>query len=209
MFHRRFLLFVAILALLLPACVPYTGSGNGNAQVAQLPDTTQKTDPTTPPVVSGMQGPVVSTGSTVEPSDPPNTCPVTTPPDPLFTPPAPYPEIAPWDNFWYGIDSLWIAVPNNGVWSDLPHNPEGYTQKVFWWRKGYSWTKEPEPDLSVTGHRLDAAAPPLNVSKATNAYASDIGSAMLVGVDFPTLGCWEITGRYAGTELSFVVWIAP
>jgi hypothetical protein len=32
---------------------------------------------------------------------------------------------------------------------------------------------------------------------------------MLVGVDIPTLGCWEITGQYNGTELSFVVWIAP
>jgi len=55
---------------------------------------------------------------------------------------------------------------------------------------------------------LDAPALPLRVSKATNAFASDIQSAMLVGVDFPTLGCWEITGRYQGHELSFVVWVA-
>jgi hypothetical protein len=32
---------------------------------------------------------------------------------------------------------------------------------------------------------------------------------MLVGVDFPTLGCWKITGKYAGAELSFVIWVAP
>jgi len=32
---------------------------------------------------------------------------------------------------------------------------------------------------------------------------------MLVGVDIPTIGCWEITGRYAGHTLSFVVWVAP
>jgi hypothetical protein len=95
------------------------------------------------------------------------------------------------------------------VWSGLPHNPEGYTQKVFWWRKGYSWTAEPEPHLIVTGRRLDESASPLNVSRATNAFAEDIQSAMLVGVDFPTLGCWEITGQYAGMELSFVVWVAP
>ncbi len=209
MLHWRFLLFFAILALLLPACVPYTDSDNGNAQVAQLPDTSQKNDPTATPVVPGMESPVASAGSTGLPDDPPNTCLVTTLPDPLFTPPAPYSRSSTWDQFWYGTDSLWTAVPQNGVWSDLPLTPEGYTQKVFWWRKGYSWTKEPEPDLSVTGRRLDADAPPLNSSKATNAYASDIGSAMLVGVDFPTSGCWEITGRYAGAELSFVVWIAP
>jgi hypothetical protein len=91
----------------------------------------------------------------------------------------------------------------------LPHNPEGYTQKVFWWREGYFWRDEPEPELYVTGRRLDASAPPLKVSRATNAFASDIGSAMLVGVDFPTLGCWEIIGSYGGHQLSFVVWVAP
>jgi hypothetical protein len=100
-------------------------------------------------------------------------------------------------------------VPGNGVWSALPLNPDGYTQKVFWWRKGYSWQNEPQPRLTVTGRRIDASAPPLLVSKATNAFAADIGSAMLVGVDFPTLGCWEITGRYADAELSFVVQIVP
>ena len=100
-------------------------------------------------------------------------------------------------------------LPENGVWAALPHNPEGYTQKLFWWRDGYSWTEEPEPQLTVTGRRLDAPAPPLIVSEATNAYAPDIQSAMLVGVDFPTLGCWEISGRYGDSELSFVVFVAP
>ena len=37
--------------------------------------------------------------------------------------------------------------------------------------------------------------------------AYNFGPAMLVGVDFPTTGCWEITGRYADAELSFVVWV--
>jgi hypothetical protein len=80
---------------------------------------------------------------------------------------------------------------------------------VFWWRDGYVWTDEPEPDLTVTGERLDAKAPPLRASKATNAYAGDIGSAMLVGVNFPTAGCWKVTGKYKDAELSFVVWVAP
>ena len=147
--------------------------------------------------------------SEVVPHDPPVTCPITFRQDPLFTPPAPYSELGFEGDFWYGSDSLWTAVPQNGVWAGLPHNPEGYTQKVFWWRDGYVWNEEPEPDLTVTGERLDAPAPPLIVSKATNAYAADIGSAMLVGVDFPTLGCWKITGQYKKTELSFVMWVAP
>jgi hypothetical protein len=30
---------------------------------------------------------------------------------------------------------------------------------------------------------------------------------MLVGVDFPSPGCWQLTGRYRDAVLSYVVWI--
>jgi hypothetical protein len=142
--------------------------------------------------------------------DPLADCPLTVPQDPAFTAPEPYSPNAPFlTQFWFGSKHLWTALPIDGIWAGLPHNPEGYTQKVFWWREGYVWTEEPQPDLKVIGERLDASAPPLIVSEATNAYAGDIGSAMLVGVDFPTLGCWKITGYYRDSELSFVVWVAP
>lgn len=147
--------------------------------------------------------------SEVVPHDPPANCPITMPQNPLFVPPAPYDSMGYDGEFWYGSDSLWTAVREDGIWEALPHNPEGYTQKVFWWRDGYVWTEEPEPALTVSGERLDAPAPPLHVSEATNAFASDIGSAMLVGVDMPTLGCWKITGKYGDAEVSFVVWVAP
>jgi hypothetical protein len=154
--------------------------------------------------------PVGTTKSEVVPHEPPASCPVTVPQDPPFTAPKPYSPNAPFQyEFWFGSENLWTAIPSDAIWDSLPHNPEGYTQKVFWWREGYVWTEEPQPDLTVTGERLDASAPPLIASKATNAYASDIVSAMLVGVDFPTLGCWKITGQYKKTELSFVIWVAP
>jgi hypothetical protein len=137
-------------------------------------------------------------------------CPLTVPQDPPFTPPAPYAGLGFEGSFWYGSSDLWTAIWNDGIWSGLPYNPAaGYTQKVFWWREGYVWNEEPEPPLIVTGERLDAKAPPLIASRATNAYADDIGSGMLVGVDFPTLGCWKITGQYGDAKLSFVVWLAP
>ena len=152
---------------------------------------------------------IASTETSILPNDL-GTCPVTQPSEPRFTPPPPYPQNAPFPNrFWHGTDSLWTLLPKDGVWAALPHNPEGYTQKVFWWRKGYSWAEEPEPQLTVTGRRLDVPTPPLIVSQATNAFAEDIQSATLVGVDFPTLGCWEISGRYGDSELSFVVFVAP
>ncbi|MBL8055118.1 MAG: hypothetical protein JNK29_00400, partial [Anaerolineales bacterium] len=68
----------------------------------------------------------------------PDVCPVTRLPDTVFIPPAPYHRSAPSaGEFWYGADSLWTALPGNGQWPGLPHDPDGYTQKVFWWRAGY------------------------------------------------------------------------
>lgn len=210
MFHWRPVLLVVALVLLLSACAPKSNNQPEVVQAAQLPTVTQNPALTAKAEASTRSSIVGPTDSTAFPQDPPSVCPVTRPPDPPFTPPQPYSPDGPFPSqFWYGTDALWTAIPRDGVWSALPHNPEGYTQKVFWWRNGYSWTEEPEPQLSVTGRRLDMPAPPLNVSRATNAFAADIGSAMLVGVDFPTLGCWEITGHYADTELSFVVWVAP
>ena len=129
---------------------------------------------------------------------------------PLFTPSAPYDKLGFKDHFWYGTNSLWTTVPSNGVWGGLPYDPpSGLTQKIMWWRDGYSADGESQPNLIVTGERLDKKAPPANISRATNAMASDIGEAMLVGADFPTPGCWKMTGKYKDTELSFVVWITP
>ena len=163
--------------------------------------------PTTTPMV-GVESPVASE---VVSQSPATNCPVTVLPVPAFVPPAPYDALNSFvDHFWFGSSALWTIIPSNGVWNALSHNPQGYTQKILWWRDGYVWDQEPEPNLIVTGERVDESAPSLNVSRATNAYASDIGSAMMVGVDFPTLGCWKITGKYNNAaELSFVIWVAP
>ncbi len=196
------LLSVLVLALLLTGC-----AASLNAQAKEIRPADGKNAPTKLPEKSSSTD---SAKSEVVLHDPPASCPVTVPQEPPFTAPEPYSPNAPSaDWFWHGSNSLWTEIPQDGIWYGLPHNPEGYTQKVFWWREGYVWNEEPQPALTVTGERLDAAAPPLIVSEATNAYASDIGSAMLVGVDFPTLGCWKITGKYAKAELSFVVWVAP
>ncbi len=137
-------------------------------------------------------------------------CPITPPGESPFVPPAPYSAQAPYNGeFWYGTRDLWTLLRRDGTWAQLPHSDAGYTQKVFWWRQGYNWQAEPLPTLTVAGRRLDGAAPPLVASRATNAYNSEIGSAMLVGVDIPTAGCWEITGHYQTRSLSFVVWLEP
>jgi hypothetical protein len=145
------------------------------------------------------------------PASPPASCPITHPPDESFAPPSPYPaELPPQyvGEFWYGAPELWTMLRTDGTWNSLPHTSDGYTQKLVWWRQGYDMVAEPTPKLTVTGKRLDAPAPPLFESGATNASA-ELGEMMMIGVSIPTLGCWEIKGEYKGHELSFVVWVAP
>jgi hypothetical protein len=139
---------------------------------------------------------------------PPDSCPVTRAPEPRFVPPSPYPEWPPSGQFWYGDEALWTALYGEGVWQELPHDERGFTQKVVWWRDGYNWQEEPLPDLVVSGRRLDGEAPSLMAYEATNGYHPQFESFMLVGVEIPAAGCWEITGEYQGRQLSFIVWVS-
>jgi hypothetical protein len=141
---------------------------------------------------------------------PPEDCPVTTASQSSFAAPDRYTPVAPWEGlFWFGSEGLWTALHNDGVWAGLPLNSDGYTQKIMWWSDLYVLEEEPQPALTVSGHRLDGDSPPLRFYGATNAFAEDIGDAMLTGVEFPNLGCWEVKGEYKGNELTFVVWVAP
>lgn len=152
--------------------------------------------------------PLVACGVPKASAEGPDACPVTQPQEPPFSPPEP---IGASDEgyFWYGSPELWTQLPVDGAWRDLPHSEYGYTQKIFWGHEGYDWQAEPHPDLSVTATRLDGDAPPVEPTQGTNAYHPDFGSFMLTGVDFPTPGCWQVTGQYSGHSLSFVVWIEP
>jgi hypothetical protein len=137
--------------------------------------------------------------------DVPETCPVTRSPALPFVPPWPYPLKAGPGAFWFGTDSLWTALPADGAWRDLPH----YRQKLFFGRKGYVVRTEPQPKLTVTGRRLDSPAPPLLADKAANnGWVKRDQPFIVTGINFPTLGCWEIIGRNRDAELTFVVWVA-
>lgn len=189
---------LVVLASMLIGCSP-------QAQIKNIEDYRMPTDiPTGEELTATVQ-------ADIEASTPPKDCPVTTAADNAgFQAPEPYAADAPWEGlFWYGREHLWTALHTDGVWKGLPDNPTGYTQKIMWWSDFFVLEEELEPALIVTGRRLDADAPPLKFYGATNAMADDIKTAMLTGVDFPTLGCWEVTGQYKKSELKFVVWIAP
>jgi hypothetical protein len=146
-------------------------------------------------------------------------CLPTLPSNPPFVPPdapaSPQQNLALiTQSFWHGSESLWTLLPMSGTWKGLSHyslSTKGFRQKVFWWSEGYDWRAEPKakPSLIVTGRRLDGDSPSFAVSNATNAFNADMGSAMLVGVDIASNGCWEITGHYGGHTLSFVISVEP
>ena len=140
-----------------------------------------------------------------------SSCPATVAGEPRFQPPPPYPASAPFpDAFWYGTESLWTMLPANGQWRGLPRGDHGYRQKVFVWRPGYDGRSEQWPQLTVTGRRLDGSEGTPVAEEATNAHHRDFGGwAMLTAVEIPAHGCWELTARYGGSSLTFVVSVVP
>ena len=138
---------------------------------------------------------------TVKPAAVPETCPVTKFSDNPFVPPYPYPAKPRLVGSWFGSDGLWIIPPENGEW-------QGLRQKMGWWRAGYDRRTESTPKLKVTGRRLDSQAPPLAVDGPNAVGVSGPPrNYMMVGLTFPTPGCWEITGHDENDELTFVVWV--
>ena len=145
----------------------------------------------------------------------PVTCPVTKPSAKPFKPSPPHGGPANGSkgrSFFYGSDQLWVGLQRDGVWKKLRLNyvstPPVYSHGVIWGRKGYDPHTEPHPNLRITGRRLDAQAPPLVAHPAEGAVARvtdgrpKVGpSFMVVLLDLPTLGCWEINGQYEGGRL--------
>lgn len=197
--HRLHTFFpLIILAVLLAGCAGQSANANS------LEDYRMPTD--VPSASSLTETAKTEVASSIPPTD----CPVTTAENVSFRAPEPYSPDAPWEGmFWFGSEELWTALQANGVWSGLPDNRDGYTQKIMWWSSLFNVRDEQQPALIVSGRRLDAEAAPLKFYGVTNASAGDIGDAMLTGIDFPTLGCWEIRGEYKKSALTFVVWIAP
>lgn len=132
-------------------------------------------------------------------------CPVTTPSQQSATLPI---DIDYEGRFWYGSPNLWTNLPTDGIWSELPHNNEGYAQKAVFWRKGFVALDELNPALTVSGRRLDMSAPAFSFSDATHGW-DNTGDFMLMGINIPTEGCWEITTEYQDAKLIYVVKVVP
>jgi len=104
---------------------------------------------------------------------------------------------------WYGSESFAVQLSPDGTWPTTAPTAR-IAVKLFWWSSGFK--PGMESNLIVTLKELNGAAVNAVVSRPTNAHAESLGGwTMLTGIDFPDPGCWEITGRYLGQELKFVV----
>ena len=131
------------------------------------------------------------------PSESLTQCLTTTPSGQIFGKPFPA------SDRWYGSESLAVMLPKDGIW--LGMGPEHhYRDKLFWW--SYGFKPGGESNLKVSARNLNDSSLVADISAPTGADAPSLGGAtMLVAVEFPAAGCWEITGDYLGQTLSFVV----
>jgi hypothetical protein len=140
----------------------------------------------------------------------PETCPVTKPAMQPFVPPRPYPAKPSRGQFWFGTDELWTALPETGAWIGLGHytpSDPTFRQKLQFWREGFDAHAPTEAKLTVTGRRTDSPAPPLQTDGPGIPSWRGDDQFFMTGINFPTTGCWEVTGRYEDVELTFVVWV--
>ena len=144
-------------------------------------------------------------------AEPPPSCPRTTAADPAF---------GGWRPGWYGTDALAVELGDNwdGAW---PTTTPGalIAVKVFWWSAAFRVGNESSLKLEI--QNLRGGPMTARATGTTNAYmgeftnlgASDLFRSeptldkwrMLVGIDFPDPGCWQINAEYFGQKLTFVV----
>ena len=104
--------------------------------------------------------------------------------------------------FWHGSSKLAVLLTRNGEWP-IKDASRRYSDKLWWWREGYVASAEPEPPLVLVGKQLDGDRLTFELHGATHGLVDDV-DLMLTDLRFPAPGCWEVTGSYADTSLSFV-----
>jgi hypothetical protein len=141
----------------------------------------------------------------------PNGCPVTVPPRPGLVPPDPYPSEPPFKQVWYGTAELWTILDANGaVWRDLSVGKDGSVgNKTLWFSERFSTAENEDfagnADLAVTAERLDGPARTVVAEGGAPSFNRDTKNFMLVGLNLPKPGCWEVTASYRGAELAYVL----
>jgi hypothetical protein len=113
---------------------------------------------------------------------------------------------------WYGTEKLWTVLPRDGIWRGSgPAGPYhfAYDNKLPWGRSNPPFRRSDDP-LTVTGKRLDGPGPVFTEIFESSGFGPDYsGEGIMGGIAIPVFGCWQITGRYKDTDLTFTVRVAP
>ena len=115
----------------------------------------------------------------------------------------------------YGSEALSVALPADGTWLVTAPNAR-IAVKLFWRSVGFRPGMERNlkvgirnlkggPNDAVVKDITTANSVPDDLEKAHFDDNWQDGWLMLTGIDFPSPGCWEITGEYLGQTLKFVV----
>jgi hypothetical protein len=104
---------------------------------------------------------------------------------------------------WYGNGLLWAGVAPDGVYavSQDRVTPDGEIgDKLLW------VTTPPWRPPTVSGERLDAPAPPLQVLGANEgSFSNATNPSFMTPVTFPTAGCWRLRAHVRDVSLTYVV----
>jgi hypothetical protein len=124
-------------------------------------------------------------------------CPRTIGADKVFA--EPWPQGAT----WFGTEALAVMLPKDGVW---PTTAPGrlIAVKLIWYTAGF----KPGMERHFVGQieRLDKGPNDAVMSRPTHAGGESLGAwTIMVGLNFPSAGCWRIAGEYLGQKLAFVV----
>jgi hypothetical protein len=138
-------------------------------------------------------------------ADDESSCPVTQPPTPRFVPASRFPTAPYSSDFYFGSEKLWVRLPNR-PWRGVDAPNGGRRVKFPWFADDLGLEESRSPDLSITGRRLNASAPPLNVEGPHLAWTTYY--ALTSALIFPSTGCWEISAKRKDTQIKFVMWVA-
>jgi hypothetical protein len=105
---------------------------------------------------------------------------------------------------WYinADRTIWAGPVPQGGWASGGKLYSG--DVVVGGQKTY-WVRPQGTQLVISGHRLDANAPPLQ-AHIPCCYPTGF---QIVGLLFPTEGCWEVQAKAGDSELRFVTHVKP
>lgn len=104
---------------------------------------------------------------------------------------------------WYGNGLLWAGVASDGVYAVSPERvgADGSIGNKLLWVTTPPWRAP-----TVSGERIDAPAPPLEVLGVNQgSFSGASNPSFMTPVAFSAAGCWRLRARLGDLSLTYVV----